>query len=110
MKSFIITAAVSILAFNHIAMAQSPEATKKHEKIVATIMASLPTEDLDTEPKATVWSAKDKMVLALMPTVDLNTEAPAAPAMEVAAAEVDNHKNNKVEEKSTVEIKKVADR
>jgi len=110
MKSFIITAAVSILAFNHIAEAQLPKTAKTQQQIAAIILASLPTEDHSIEPVATVWSAKDKIVLALMPTVDLQAEAPAAPAMEVAAADVNNHKTNKVEEKANVEIKKVADR
>ncbi|TAF92870.1 MAG: hypothetical protein EAZ14_07940 [Runella slithyformis] len=108
MKSFIITAAVSILAFNHIAEAQAPQSPQKHQQISAMLLASLPTEDLHVEPKAMVLSVRDKQLLALLPTVDLANESVLE--VEIAATEKPTTKINKVEDKVNVEVKKVAER
>ena len=73
MKSFITTAALSLLALSTIAEAQ-PQ--KNQSAVEAHLMASLPTQDVDlSTPKSSVTF---QSLIASLPTFDANVEMPAS--------------------------------
>lgn len=75
MKTFIITAALSVLSLGHIAGAQDGKSIRTKSQIVEEMLASLPTYDTYT-PSAPVFSLNDQRLLSLLPTTDVNLEAP----------------------------------
>lgn len=68
MKTFIITAALSVLSLGHIAVAQDGKSLRTQSQIVE-LLASLPTQDTYT-PTAPVFSLNDQRLISLLPTTD----------------------------------------
>jgi len=72
MKTFIITAALSVLSLGHIAVAQDGKSLRTQSQIVE-LLASLPTQDTYT-PTAPVFSLNEQRLISLLPIMDVTLE------------------------------------
>lgn len=90
MKTYILTAALSVLTLGHIAEAQDGKILTAKAKMEKEIMESLPTQDTDVMIPVTFYSAQELKMLSFLPTTDLNIETPAPinPAVVVSTSVV----------------------
>lgn len=109
MKTFIITAALSVLSLGHIAGAQDGKSIRTKSQIVEEMLASLPTYDTYT-PSAPVFSLSDQRLLSLLPTMDVNVETPNVIVEKTAVAQKSSDTLIAPKAEVKTEIRRTADK
>lgn len=109
MKTFIITAALSVLSLGHIAGAQDGKSIRTKSQIVEEMLASLPTHDTYT-PSAPVFSLNDQRLLSLLPSMDLNVETPGVIVDQTAIAQKPSETVSAPKTEVKAEIRRTADK
>jgi hypothetical protein len=86
MKTFMITAALSVLSLGQVAEAQDGKSLRTQTQIAEQMMAALPTQDNYTEPKV-IFSIADLRMIAMLPVKDENVETPTIKEEKTAVAQ-----------------------
>lgn len=87
MKTFMITAALSVLSLGQVAEAQDGKSLRTQTQIAEQMMAALPTQDNYTETKVIVFSTADLRMISMLPVKDENVEIPAHAEEKTAVAQ-----------------------
>jgi hypothetical protein len=87
MKTFMITAALSVLSLGQVAEAQDGKSIRTQSQIAEQMMAALPTQDNYTETKVIVFSTANLRMIAMLPVKDENVEIPTLSAEKTAVAQ-----------------------
>jgi len=75
MKTFMITAALTVLSLGHVVEAQDGKSTRTKAQITEQLLGSLPTQDIYTSP-VLVFSAYDQHLISMLPILDEKIEMP----------------------------------
>lgn len=86
MKTFMITAALSVLSLGQVAEAQDGKSLRTQTQIAEQMMAALPTQDNYTETKV-IFSIADLRMISMLPIKDENVEIPTIAAEKTAVAQ-----------------------
>ncbi|AEI51702.1 hypothetical protein [Runella slithyformis] len=109
MKTFIITAALSVLSLGNIAGAQDGKSIRTHSQIVEEMLASLPTYDTYT-PSTPVFSLSEQRLLSLLPTIDVNVETPGVVVDQTSVAQKPSDTVSAPKTEVKAEIRRTADK
>ncbi|MFN4145934.1 MAG: hypothetical protein ACK4GN_08940 [Runella sp.] len=96
MKTFIITAALSVLTLGHIAEAQDGKSLRTRAQMTEELLASLPTNDDSMLQPTLVLTEENRQMIALLPTKD---DADTKMAAQEAIVSINTLPTTKVENK-----------
>jgi hypothetical protein len=108
MKTFMITVALSVLSLGQVAEAQDGKSLRKTQ-IAEQLLASLPTQDIYTEPTM-LFSIAEQRMISMLPIKDENVEIPYLVEEKTAVAQTSVSTTPKVEVKTTTDNRRIGDK